>query len=356
MIIGHDGNAYIYYGCTSPSSKSCTEASRVTLTGPSTVDSYFGSSVSISGSTVIVGSWNNDAYIYYGCTSASSTTCTDANRVTLTGPPFFGYSVSVSGSTVVVGAHGTNSNQGSTYIYYGCTSAASTTCNDANGVTLTGPSAGSLFGISLSVSGSTVIIGAPLANNNQGGAYIYYGCTSISSTTCNDANRVNLGSIAAGYMVELSVSISGSTAVVGVYGEVYVYYGCTSASSTTCNDNNRVILKGPSGNISEYGIPAIISGSTVVVGAPDTNSYQGSVYMYYGCTSTSSMTCNDANRVTLSGPSPNGKFGMKLSISGDRVIVGASNNVYMYFATNQSTGMIKCITFLFLCSNNRFLG
>lgn len=103
-------------------------------------------------------------YVYYGCTSLSSSSCRDVNRVTITGPAAFGFSVSVSGSTIVVGAYNSNYNQGSAYIYYGCTSSTSTTCNNASRVTLMGPTNNGTMGFSVSISGSTVVVGAPDTN------------------------------------------------------------------------------------------------------------------------------------------------------------------------------------------------
>ena len=92
----------------------------------------------------------------------------------------FGASVSINNKgTLIVGAYDANT----AFVYYGCTSSSSSTCNDNNRVTLTGPVANSAFGWSVSVNADdTIVVGALTANNNAGAAYIYYG-TVINSAS-----------------------------------------------------------------------------------------------------------------------------------------------------------------------------
>lgn len=333
--------------------------------------SYFGNAVSMSGSTVVVGApgsydngWIDAAYIYYGCDSVSSSTCKNANKVTLYGPAeassSFGFSVSISGSTVVVGASGYN-NQGAAYIYYGCTSAASSTCTDNKRVTLYGAGiAGSGFGGSVSISGSTIVVGTGNVDSQQGAAYIYYGCDLAASSTCTDTHKVTLqttGCQGFGY----SVSISGSTVVVGgsscTEGSiVYIYYGCNSPSSSNCTDTNRATLNELNTlHVSNtgFGLSVSISGSTIVVGAPYEN--MGATYIYYGCTSASSSTCTNSNREKLYGSSelntnsltPN-YFSNSVFISGSTVIVAAD-----IYNTNQELGEpppLSCGSYYCICT------
>jgi len=100
--------------------------------------------------------------------------------VALMGPrsklAIFGYSVSVSGNVIVVGAPGASNSAGMAFVYRGCTSASSLTCTDKNKVALTQPVAGkNWFGISVSVSGNVLLVGAyNLDDDDDGAAYIYY--------------------------------------------------------------------------------------------------------------------------------------------------------------------------------------
>jgi hypothetical protein len=102
------------------------------------------------------------------------------------------------------------------------------------------------FAKSVAISGSTAIVGADNMNNGDGAAYIYYGCTSATSTTCNDAHKVTLSGIESTQSYfGLSVAISGSTIVVsGSNAQVFIYYGCTSKFSLTCTSSNYGVLLG----------------------------------------------------------------------------------------------------------------
>ena len=76
---------------------------------------------------------------------------------------YFGYSVSISGNTVVVGASatvGTNSYQGAAYVF---TEPGSGWANMTQTAKLTASdgAAGDDFGNSVSISGNTVVVGAP---------------------------------------------------------------------------------------------------------------------------------------------------------------------------------------------------
>lgn len=294
----------------------------MTLSG-TVASSSFGQSVSVSGSTVVVGAPNNQggAYIYYGCTSARSTTCKDAYRVTLTGPfanSQFGSSVSVSGSTVVVGGGG------NAYIYYGCTSNSSFTCNDANRIAFMGLYSSSSTTM-LFILDSTLIVGG------GGNTYIYYGCTSVASTTCNNANRialpVSIGNSGHG------LSISGSTVAIGA-GAVFVYFDCISSTSITCNDANRIVLRGPASLNRMFANSVSISDGLVVAGDYGVNNYKGNAYLYYGCTSIASVTCNDANRITLARPVRfDDSFGASVFVSGNIAIAGGFNSAIIYYVT-----------------------
>ena len=92
----------------------------------------------------------------------------------------FGWSVSINDKgTVVVGTNVANT----AYVYYGCTSSSSSACIDNNRVTLTGPIANSNFGSSVSVNAdNTIVVGAFYANNFVGAVYIYYGTVTNSAS------------------------------------------------------------------------------------------------------------------------------------------------------------------------------
>jgi FG-GAP repeat len=124
----------------------------------------------------------------------------------------FGVNVAVSGSVAVVGAYGTksagNSAVGTTYIYTkgstGWHKRPKAILQDPNGAT------GDLFGISVAVSGTTVVVGASGANTSSGAVYIYTEGTSGWPTT----PTVTLPDPAGGSFGK-SVAISNNTIIVG---------------------------------------------------------------------------------------------------------------------------------------------
>ena len=133
----------------------------------------FGTSVSLSGNTAVIGSFGDDdeglnsgsAYIFRKTAGVwqqiAKLTAGDA-----AGPDHFGFSVAVSGNTAVIGAYqdgGTS--QGSAYIFREVGSVwqqiAKLTADDAV--------AHDQFGFSVAISGDTVLIGAHMDDDDQGG-------------------------------------------------------------------------------------------------------------------------------------------------------------------------------------------
>jgi len=193
-----------------------------TLTSPhAQTDGYFGYSVAISGRTVLVGAPDEKVAIFFstfldaGHTYTFNAT-TGKHISTLTSPNvqsngFFGNSVAVSGSKVVVGARGeTASSQfGAGHAY---------TFNATTGKrisTLISPyaQASGWFGYSVAISGTTVVVGAQDESVSgllyAGHAYTFNTTTGKLIWTLTSLNAQKLAYFG------LSVAISGKTALVG---------------------------------------------------------------------------------------------------------------------------------------------
>jgi hypothetical protein len=169
----HAGHAYVL---------DTTTGLITTLTSPNAQgDGSFGFSVSVSGTTVVVGAPYETAN---ALTTAGHAYVFDASTgspiATLTSPyaqasGLFGYSVSVSCTTVVVGAVGETANgqdaAGHAYSFDAATGFLTTTLTSPNAQL-----AGS-FGTSVAVSGTTVVVGAILETGGgftqAGHAYIF---------------------------------------------------------------------------------------------------------------------------------------------------------------------------------------
>jgi hypothetical protein len=142
---------------------------------------YFGASVSVSGDTAVIGAsyktfnmqfLQGAAYLFVRSggvwSQQQELTASDGK-----GGDQFGYSVSVSGNTVVIGAFGRNSAHGAAYVFV----RAGGVWSQQQELTASDGAAGDEFGLSVSVSGNTVVIGAPYKTFNgqfyQGAAYVF---------------------------------------------------------------------------------------------------------------------------------------------------------------------------------------
>jgi len=148
-------------------------------------NNHFGNSVAVSGSTVVVGpAWHNvgsnfgqgAAYVFVG---SGGTWSQQAELTASDGAAYdyFGWSVAVDGSTVVVGAichpgSASSCGQGAAHVFVESGGAWSQQAELA----ASDGALGDWFGQSVAVSGSTAVVGAPLhavgSNAQQGAAYV----------------------------------------------------------------------------------------------------------------------------------------------------------------------------------------
>jgi hypothetical protein len=307
------GAAYVY----SPS----TGALIATLVNPSATDDAFGTSVSVSENTVVVGAWLFDdagatnsgrAYVFNATTGALIATLANPSPAM---SDHFGRSVSVSGNTVVVGADNDNTGgegSGQAYMFNATTGAVIATL--ANPF----PASGANFGITVSVSGNTAVVGASQVSTtgflSSGQAYVFNATTgALITTLVNPSPTTNK-------FFGWSVSVWGNTVVVGASdmsggsGQAYVFDATTSALIAT-------IANPSSAGNDGFGNGALsMWGNTVVVGAysDDTDALNsGQAYVFDATTG--------ALIATLANPSPaasNG-FGWSVSVWGNTVVVGA---------------------------------
>jgi hypothetical protein len=271
------------------------------------------------------------AYVYEkgatGWPASPTATLTDPDA---TSGDLFGYSVAVSGSAIVIGAPGTNSNAGSEYIYIASSSVWPTT------PTVIAPNpAPSLcdgFGVSVAISGSNVVVGAAGSNAYAGMAFIEYKSPSGMPTDIVRSLYDPAGTV--DDFFGTSVSVSGKTVVVGSEaGAAYIYTKGTTAWPST----PTATLPDPPGGFpgDNFGTAVSVSGSVVVVGdnvAGPTGG--GQAYLY----TTIDSTWVTEPVATLTDPGGNlaDEFGRAVAVSNGAVIVGAPGTgtgegaAYMY--------------------------
>ncbi len=330
---GANGATYIFEKPSSGWSASTTSSVKLT-----TSDSYvdgFSRELCIDGNTVVVAApWSDDFGNHSG--SAFIYTKTGANWTSMTtetakllasngsNNDLFGISPSISGDNIVIGAV-THTATGAAYVY---TKPSSGWVNATETAYLT-PSAGNqtYFGHS-GISGDNIIIGADRQNNLS---YGHSGLANIfvkPSSGWVDANE-NTSIIPTSLSQNLygqSVSIDGDYAVVGapggylMNGEAYVFYNNNGSWERVA------VLTASDGDYNnQFGYSVSIIGNNIVVGAPNSNSEEGSAYVFVK-PSSGWHNMEETAVLTASDGAVDDKFGYSVAISNDAVVVGATQD------------------------------
>jgi uncharacterized protein (TIGR03437 family) len=209
------------------------------------------------------------------------------------GGDLFGHSVAVSGDTVVVGAKldtiGANSDQGSAYVFV----RGGAVWTKQQKLTADDGAAGDQLGVSVAITGDTIVVGAPLDDvgdkSDQGSAYVFVRSGAVwtkqQKLTPDDGEAFDsFGD---------SVAISGDTVVAGapgdkigeniVQGSAYVFVRSLTPGGATWTKQQKLTADdGEFGD--QLGSSVAVSGDTVVAGAPGDeigeNTFQGSAYVF----------------------------------------------------------------------------
>jgi len=328
------GSAYVYdLGSGTPTVPVAT----LNNPGPA-ADDYFGQSVAISGTWVVVGApYDNtgatdagSAYVYDLGSGAPTVPVATLNNPSPAADDNFGQSVAISGTWVVVGGPYDDTgarDAGSAYVYD--LASATPTVPVA---TLNNPSPDEYdnFGWSVAISGTRVVVGALYDDTratNAGSAYVYDLASATPTVPVTTLNNPSPDEYAAAFMsFGNSVAISGMRVVVGAWhdstgafdaGSAHVYdlgSGTPAVPVATLNNPDPVAFDW-------FGQSVAISGTRVVVGSPNA----GSAYVYDLGSGVPTVPV-----ATLNNPDPVGGdyFGYSVAISGTRVVVGAPYDDY----------------------------
>jgi len=276
----------------------------------------FGVSVALSGDTALVGAPSDDvgananqgsAYVFVrnGATWAEQQKLTASDGIAT---DFFGNSVALSGDTALVGAPsdqvGVNADQGSAYVFVrsGTIWAEQQKLTAGDGKSQDG------FGVSVALSGDTALFGAlggdVGAFADQGSAYVFV----RSGTIWAEQQKLTASDGAADDLFGIAVTLSGDTALVGAHsddvgananqGSAYVFV----RSGATWTQQQKLVAS-DGAYVDQFGVSVALSGDTALVGAHSddvgANANQGSAYVFTGgspCTGPSDCpggTCVD---------------------------------------------------------------
>jgi uncharacterized repeat protein (TIGR01451 family) len=241
----------------------------------------FGFSVSLCGDTAVVGAWrkNGDqgaAYVFAG----SGGVWTQQQELTASdGVPndSFGSSVSVSGGTALIGAYNKNNNQGTAYVFgsSGGVWSQQQELNASDGM------ANDCFGFSVSLSWDTALIGASYKsinqNSYQGTAYLFV----RNGGVWTEQKELIASDGAARDFFGYSVSLCGNTALIGIIGgnrpqgAAYVFVG----SGGTWTLQQELTASDGAANDS-FGASVAVNRGAALVGAYTRNSGAGTAYVF----------------------------------------------------------------------------
>ena len=296
---------------------------------------YFGSSVAVSGDTMIVGAYRDDvgANVDQGSASiyrwAGSGWAFEATLTASDGAAgdLFGGIVALSGDTAIVSATGddigSNADQGSAYVFVRngstWTQQAKLTADDG--------AANDTFGI-VAISGDTVVVGAFFddvgANVDQGSVYIF----TRTGTTWSQRTHLTANDGANGDAFGWDTAISGDDVVIGARGDqvngnlwqgsayVFTRVGAawTQQAKLTASDGVDQDL---------FGQSVAMSGDTVLIGASwcnlGANPNQGSAYVF---TRSNGVWAQQA-KLTADDGATNDEFGTSVDLVGDSAVIGA---------------------------------
>ncbi|MHC4507004.1 MAG: FG-GAP repeat protein, partial [Planctomycetota bacterium] len=298
------------------------------IAGDGAMGDNFGQRVALDGDTAVVGSLRDDVGLNANQGSAyvfvrSGSTWVEQQKLTASdglADDEFGVSVSVSGDTVIVGAWA-DGGTGSAFVFV--RSGSSWSQEDK----LTAPDGtfDDRFGVSVSVSGDTAVGGAYWDDDNgsgSGSAYVFV----RSGSSWSFEQKLTASDAAAGDQSGISVSVSGDTAVVGAWcdddngpesGSAYVFV--RSGSSWSQEDK----LTASDGAADDwFGFAVSLSGDTAVVGAffhDDSGDNSGSAYVFVR----SGSSWSQEDKLTPSDAAAWDQLGYSVCVSGDTAIVGA---------------------------------
>ena len=238
----------------------------------------------------------------------------------------FGGAVAISGDTAVVGAYfaspGGTTRAGAAYVLV----RSGTSWTQQAVLTASDKAANSYAGVSVAISGDTIIVGAygatgPSHLSYSGEAYIFV----RTGTTWTEQARLSASDPVASGSFGTSVALSGDSAVIGspqanpsgkiVTGAVYVF---TRSGGTWTQQAELVADDKEEFNL--FGDAVALDGDTVVVGADYSERLTGSAYVFVGSGGTWKQ------QAKLFAPRTeraiDDHFGRAVGIAGDTILIG----------------------------------
>ena len=281
-------------------------------------NSNFGWSVSIDGDTAAAGA-SGSVYVLV----RNGTTWTE--QAELSGFGGFGDAVSLSGDTLVVGAPFAQGTRGRAFIF----TRSGTSWTKQAKLKAGDPVPGDRFGNAVSVDGLRAVVGAfekthtghPMA----GAAYVFV----RTGTTWSQEARIRATYVADHDRFGSSVGIDGDTIVVGVPwrdGGFFLSAGIACVFERSSGGwVQRAKLSRKKAALHDYDIfgwSADVQGDTILIGTPAWFHSEGSAFVF----ARSGTVWSQEKRLKASDGQDRDQFGSSVSLSGDTAVVGADRD------------------------------
>jgi hypothetical protein len=311
-----------------------TEIQKI-LASDGAIEDCFGSTVSVDGTTALIGAPDDDdngissGSVYVFTFSGSSWT-KQAKLLALDGAEWdlFGFCVSLDGDTALIGSYNDNDSgnySGSAYVF---TRNGTTWTQQAKILASDGAEEDN-FGFYVSLSGDTALIGAPYDDDNEadsGSAYVF---TRSSGSIWTEQQKLLASDGAAQDFFAGCLSLDGDTALIaahsdddlgGFSGSAYVFI----RNGTTWTQQQKLLASdGEEQDV--FGTSVYLDSDTALIGAigdDDNNDWSGAAYVF---TRTNTTWTQEAKLKPSNGVIDQ-FFGVSVSLDGNTALIGASHD------------------------------
>ncbi len=307
---------------------------------------YFGGSVAVSGDTAVVGAYREDGAtnsladsgaVYVFTRSAGTWTQQAVLRASNAGADdIFGSSLAISGDTIIVGAlredGPTNlaSNSGAAYVFV----RSGTTWTQQTILRASNAEANDWFGFSVAISGSTAVVGAPfedgLVNNvsDSGAVYVFV----RSGNTWTEQTMLRASNAGPSDNLGWAVSLANDSLLASAVGEDKPVPPVTNSGAAylfTRAGNvwtESAILRASNADVNDgFGTSVALFGDTALFGAPNEDgpannvADSGAAYVF----NRMGNSWAESTILRASNPSPHARFGASIAFSHNHAVVGA---------------------------------
>lgn len=344
------GAAYVF---TAPASGWAHARQTAMLKAPrGQSEEEFGRSVAISGNTIVVGapfreiaghSGQGEAYVFVKPVSGWKGAIPTATLTARAGAAheYFGESVAISGNTVFVGAPGRKVGkhpaQGAVYAFSVPRSPRAASARQLVALTAPDGQSNDALGISVAVSGGTVLAGADqhrVGDTGNQGVVDIFSKRGKGWISAREAAQLSNQQGELGELFGRVVAVRQNTVVVGSpdrrganseQGAAYVFvkpaHGWTGSLTPTAE-----LTASDPGQGDQFGGALAISAGRIVVGAPGhtiaKNTEQGAGYVFVE-PANGWKTTTETSELTATGGAAGDRLGLSVALSGDTILIGA---------------------------------